>query len=93
MLTDSFSNPSPYQQHPSNLIDSDCTKAHSNAPKLKALSFFSGCMGLDLGLEQEGIETLLACEIDKAARKTIQLNKPELPLIEDYLGINLRQLY
>jgi DNA (cytosine-5)-methyltransferase 1 len=35
-------------------------------------------MGLDLGLEQEGIEILLACKIDPAARNTIKLNKPDL---------------
>lgn len=38
-------------------------------PTLRALSFFSGCMGLDIGLEKEGIEVILACEIDPAAPK------------------------
>jgi len=52
-------------------------------PELKALSFFSGCMGLDLGLEQEGIQVLLACEIDPAARKTIEINRPDMALIGD----------
>lgn len=51
--------------------------------KLKALSFFSGCMGLDLGLEQEGIQVLLACESDKAARRTISANRPDMALIGD----------
>ncbi|MCG5061286.1 MAG: DNA cytosine methyltransferase [Limnoraphis sp. WC205] len=50
---------------------------------LKALSFFSGCMGLDLGLEEEGIKVLLACEIDAAARKTIEANRPDVALIGD----------
>ena len=50
---------------------------------LKALSFFSGCMGLDLGLEQEGIEILLACENDPIARSTIEVNRPDIALIED----------
>ena len=49
----------------------------------KALSFFSGAMGLDLGIEKAGFDTLLACEIDKAARETILTNKPDLPLIGD----------
>ncbi|PLR41148.1 modification methylase SinI [Chimaeribacter californicus] len=53
------------------------------AQKPIALSFFSGAMGLDIGIEQAGFKTLLACEIDKAARKTIQKNKPNLPLIGD----------
>ena len=62
-------------------------------PTLKALSFFSGCMGLDLGLEQEGIEVLLACEIDLAARKTIVSNRPDVALIgdiRDYSAVAIR---
>ncbi len=54
-----------------------------NKPTLKALSFFSGCMGLDLGLEKEGIKVLLACEVDSAARKTIEVNRPDIALIGD----------
>ncbi len=50
---------------------------------MKAISFFSGCMGLDLGLEQAGIEVILTCEIDVAAQKTIELNRPNTPLIGD----------
>ena len=73
--------------------------AHHNsplkpAPTLKALSFFSGCMGLDVGLEAAGIEVLLASEIDPAARATIQINKPDLPLlgdIRDYSATAIRQ--
>ena len=52
-------------------------------PMLKALSFFSGAMGLDQGLERVGIQPLLACEIDKACRKTITANKPEIALLGD----------
>jgi len=51
--------------------------------RLKCLSFFSGAMGMDIGLEAVGIETLLACEVDKASRKTIQANKPDIALIGD----------
>jgi DNA (cytosine-5)-methyltransferase 1 len=50
---------------------------------MKALSFFSGCMGLDLGLEKEGIAVLLACEIDPAARQTIATNRPDMALLAD----------
>lgn len=52
-------------------------------PKIKALSFFSGAMGLDLGLEQAGISMLLACEVDKACRRTIVANRPDLALLGD----------
>lgn len=48
-----------------------------------ALSFFTGAMGLDLGIEKAGFKTLLACETDKACRKTIIRNKPEIALIGD----------
>lgn len=48
-----------------------------------ALSFFTGAMGLDLGIEKAGFKTLLACEVDKASRKTIARNKPEMALIGD----------
>ena len=51
--------------------------------KLRALSFFSGAMGLDLGLEKAGIEVILACESEKFIRETIKLNRPKLAVIED----------
>ncbi len=47
------------------------------------LSFFSGAMGLDIGLHKAGFETLLACEIDKASRQTIIANNPDIGLIGD----------
>ena len=52
---------------------------------MRALSFFSGCLGLDLGLEAAGVETVLFCENDKNAKKTIAVNKPNVPLISDIL--------
>jgi DNA (cytosine-5)-methyltransferase 1 len=58
----------------------DHARRSFSKPNLKALSFFSGCMGLDLGLEREGIKVLLACEVDPAARKTI---RPDIALIGD----------
>lgn len=51
--------------------------------KIKALSFFSGAMGLDNGLEKAGIETILACEFDKYCQLTIKKNRPKLPLLGD----------
>lgn len=52
-------------------------------PEIKALSFFSGAMGLDLGLEKAGIHVLLACEMDKACRRTITANRPDVALLGD----------
>ena len=34
---------------------------------MKIVSFFSGALGLDLGFENKGFETVLACENDKSA--------------------------
>lgn len=52
-------------------------------PEIKALSFFSGAMGLDLGLEKAGIHLLLACELDKTCRRTITANRPDIALLGD----------
>ncbi len=57
-----------------------------NKPKSKqpiALSFFSGAMGLDIGIEKAGFDVRLACEIDKYCRQTIALNKPDMALLSD----------
>lgn len=48
-----------------------------------ALSFFSGAMGLDLGIEKSGFDIRLACEIDKFCRQTIAINKPNTALLTD----------
>lgn len=65
------------------IVIPDHARRSQSKPTLKALSFFSGCMGLDLGLEKEGIKVLLACEVDSAARKTIEMNRPDMALIGD----------
>src|SRR5262245_4221709 len=66
--------------HPAQI---DHLSSQSRNPEIKALSFFSGAMGLDLGLEKAGINIILACEFDKACRKTIEANRPELALLGD----------
>lgn len=57
-----------------------------------ALSFFSGAMGLDLGLERAGIAPVLACEFDKACRATIQGNRPEIALLGDINAYDAAQV-
>ena len=61
----------------------DRARAAGPLPELKALSFFSGAMGLDQGLEKAGIHLLMACEFDKACRRTITANRPEIGLLGD----------
>ena len=57
-----------------------------------ALSFFSGAMGLDIGLENSGFDIKIACEIDKHCQATIKLNHPDLPLIGDVREYNAQQV-
>lgn len=45
-------------------------------------SFFTGAMGLDLGLEAAGLHPTLANELDKRFCETIRANRPSLDLIE-----------
>ena len=47
------------------------------------LSFFSGALGLDLGLEKAGFKPLMYCEFDKKCQETITLNHPIIPLLGD----------
>jgi len=49
-------------------------------------------MGLDLGLEKEGIQVILACEIDPATRQTIQINRPDLRLIGDIRDYSAQEI-
>lgn len=66
--------------------DHPMLKQHKNSKKPIALSFFSGAMGLDLGMEKAGFEIRLACEHDKYCRQTIALNKPNIALLGDIIN-------
>jgi DNA (cytosine-5)-methyltransferase 1 len=71
----------------------DRKSTRTASPKtLKALSFFSGAMGLDNGLERVGIKTLLACEFDKASRETIAANNSNIGLIGDITAYSSAQI-
>lgn len=56
------------------------------------ISFFSGALGLDLGLEQSGLSPLLYCERDKFCLETIKLNKPSIPVIQDILKTSINEI-
>lgn len=65
-------------------IEPDDHKRISNdIPDIIALSFFSGAMGLDIGMAKAGIKALLACELNKYCRMTINENAPDIALIGD----------
>ncbi len=65
------------------IIDDRIALRRKSTKKLNCLSFFSGAMGLDIGLEKAGINVLLACEIDTASRETIVTNDKNVGLIGD----------
>ena len=66
------------------IIEPDDHERTSNEiPKIVALSFFSGAMGLDIGMANGGIQALLACEFNKFCRITIAQNNPQIALIGD----------
>lgn len=46
-----------------------------------SISLFSGAMGLDLGLEQAGLNAVACVEIDKDAVATIKENRPNIPVL------------
>ena len=49
-------------------------------------SFFSGAMGLDLGLEQAGLTPTLVNEINKIYCETIRVNRPGLQLVTESIS-------
>ena len=57
------------------------------------MSFFSGALGLDLGLEKAGLTPVLYNEIEKKFCETIKLNKPNVPLYDcDIRDLNAKKL-
>lgn len=64
----------------------DHPRRTKKVPKITALSFFSGALGLDFGFELAGIQSLLYCENDLKCRMTIEKNRPVLPLPATYVN-------
>ena len=59
----------------------------------KFIGFFSGALGLDLGLESAGLTSIAANEFDPIACKTIRKNRPDLKLYDnDIREITAEQL-
>lgn len=70
----------------------DRKSKENNNQAVKAISFFSGAMGLDLGFEKAGIEISLACEVDKYCRQTIIANKPDIALLGDIASYSAQDI-
>lgn len=56
------------------------------------ISFFSGALGLDIGLEKGGLTPLLFCENNKYCQETIRNNRPNIPLIGDIREYSYTQI-
>ncbi|MBW3090262.1 DNA cytosine methyltransferase [Bifidobacterium miconisargentati] len=61
----------------------DHERKDSGIPEIVALSFFTGAGGLDLGMEETGIHSMLYCENNRECRMTIDRNRPNAALIGD----------
>ncbi len=58
-----------------------------------ALSFFSGALGLDLGMEKAGIRASLLCENDRKCRMTIDSTRPKPALIGDVTKYSSAEIF
>lgn len=54
--------------------------------KLTCVSLFSGCGGLDLGIEQAGFRVVVATDADATCAETYKLNFPKTPYIVGRIG-------
>lgn len=48
---------------------------------LPVISLFTGCGGMEIGLERAGFRTAACVEIDKDCRETLALNRPGWPIV------------
>lgn len=66
----------------------DHARRSKEIPPITCLSFFSGALGLDYGMELAGLSAILACESEKKCRMTIEANRPDVALIGDINNYN-----
>ncbi len=79
----------------SNLIPAPCdhVRMGDELPAVTAVSFFSGALGLDYGMEKAGIASLLFCENDLKCRMTIQANRPNAALVGDICKLDADRVF
>jgi DNA (cytosine-5)-methyltransferase 1 len=70
---------------------------NTNEHTFSGISFFSGAMGLDLGLEAAGFNIRLCVEIDKACQNTIRENtskigKKDMPVLGDITKLSYKEI-
>ncbi|HKB55892.1 MAG TPA: DNA cytosine methyltransferase, partial [Ramlibacter sp.] len=60
--------------------------------KINVLSFFSGAMGLDIGLEQAGMHVVSCCENDSITKNTIRANRAQVVLFDDINDLSAKKI-
>ena len=71
----------------------DHARLSEELPNITAVSFFSGALGLDLGMESAGISSQLYCENDLKCRMTINRNRPNAALVGDIRRLNADDIF
>lgn len=64
-----------------------------NTDSVKAISLFSGLGGMDIGLHQAGVETVICIEKSPSAAKTLRINSHSYPTQPDYPTISVSKKY
>lgn len=81
-----------YALNTGNKINEDRAFYETNNKPHFFLSFFSGAMGFDLGVEQAGFDLRLVCENDTFCRKTILLNRPNAAFLNDINNYSVKDI-
>lgn len=55
---------------------------------MRSVSLFSGCGGLDLGLERAGFKSVIHCEINPHAAAVLRYHWPDTPIWDDVTTFN-----
>lgn len=58
---------------------------------MRSISLFSGCGGLDVGLNEAGFQTVLASDSEPLCEKTWRANSPEVPFLCGRIGALSRE--
>ncbi len=73
-------------------VPTDHPRVCKETPEVVALSFFSGALGLDLGMELAGVPAMLHCENDRRCRMTIEANRPDGALVGDVCALTAEEV-
>jgi len=73
-------------------VDTNTTIDQADLVGGKVISLFTGCGGLDIGLERAGFETAGCVEIDEDCKETLRQNRPDWTLINGSRNGDIRYI-